>query len=46
MIDDVVRLPVPDGEWQQVIVGLYDARGTVLAVVEPVAGGYVTLRTR
>ena len=39
VIDDVVTLPSPGGEWQQVIVGLYDASGTVLPVVEPVAGG-------
>ncbi len=45
-IDDVVTLPSSDGDWRQVIVGLYDASGTVLPVVAPVVGEYVTVRGR
>jgi hypothetical protein len=46
VIDDTITLPLPSGEWRRVIVGLYDAGGTVLPVLEPVAGDYVTLAAR
>jgi hypothetical protein len=46
VIEDVIELPPPTGEWSQLIVGLYDQSGTVLQVIEPSPQGYFTLATR
>ena len=43
VIEDVIDLPLPTGEWVQLIVGLYDQSGQVLEVVEPSVQGYFTL---
>ena len=43
VIEDVIDLPLPTGEWVQLIVGLYDQSGQVLEVVEPAVQGYFTL---
>ena len=44
VIEEGIELPPPTGAWAQLIVGLYDASGTVLRVIEPSEEGYFTLQ--